>query len=104
MNIEIKINANAMEVKPSGRLDSVTAPELDKAVTPRLAGIAALTLDFTELMYLSSAGIRVVLALHKKMMAVEGSLTILNPNEMVMDVFEAIGVEDMLDIRQAEGN
>jgi len=102
MNTEIRINEAAMEVKLSGRLDSATAPELDKAVTPRLEGITALTLDFTELLYLSSAGLRVILSLKKKMNAVEGTLCVLNPNEMIMDVFEATGFADILDVRKEE--
>ena len=102
MKTEITTNGSAMLVKLSGRMDSTTAPELERAVNPRLEGIDALTLDFAQLRYVSSAGLRVILALHKKMRAVEGSFTILHPNEMVMDVFEATGFADILDIQKGE--
>lgn len=103
MKTEITTNGSAMLVKLEGRMDSTTAPELERTVNPRLEGIDALTLDFAQLRYVSSAGLRVILALYKKMRAVDGRLTILNPNEMVMDVFETTGLSDMLDIgRSAE--
>ena len=103
MNIEMKINGTSMEVVLNGRLDSATAPELDKAVMPQLEGITAVTLDCTDLLYLTSAGLRVILSLKKKISAVEGTLCVLNPNEMLMDVFEATGFVDLLDIRQGNG-
>lgn len=98
MKTNIEINEGTMEVKLEGRLDSITAPELDKAVTPRLEGITHLTLDMTELLYLSSAGLRVILSLKKKLDAAKGSMLLLNPNGLIMDVLETTGFVDLLDI------
>jgi len=100
MNAAVAIDGNAMLVKVDGRLDSQSAPELEGKINAALDGIASLTLDFTDLLYIASAGLRVVLACKKKMNAVQGEMTVLNPNEMVMDVFEATGFSDLLDIRQ----
>jgi len=104
MKTEITVNTDAMEISLNGRLDSTTAPELEREVNSRLEGIANLTLDFTQLNYIASAGLRVVLALKKRMNAVEGTMIILNPNELVTDVFEATGFADILEIRRVEGN
>jgi len=100
MNATVVMNGNAMLVKVDGRLDSQSAPELELKINADLDGIASLTLDFTDLLYISSAGLRVVLACKKKMNAVQGEMIVLNPNELVMDVFEATGFSDLLDIRQ----
>ncbi len=102
MQIDITTVENKMDAKISGRLDSSNASELEREINSKLDGITALTLDFEELFYVSSAGLRVILACQKKMKAVQGTMTIWNPNELVMDIFEATGLADILDIQQAE--
>ena len=102
MQIDITRAENKMDVKICGRLDSSNASELEREINSKLDGITALTLDFEELFYVSSAGLRVILACQKKMKAVQGSMKILNPNELVMDIFDATGLADILDIQQAE--
>ena len=99
MNINITTAENTMFVKISGRLDSSNASELEREINSKLDGITVLTLDFEELLYVSSAGLRIFLACQKKMKAVQGTMTICNPNEFVMDVFEATGLAGILDIR-----
>ena len=66
MNATVVMNGNVMLVKVDGRLDSQSAPELELKINADLDGIASLTLDFTDLLYISSAGLRVVLALKRK--------------------------------------
>lgn len=100
MNAAVTIDGNAMRIKVDGRLDSQSAPELEREINAKLDGIISLTLDFSNLLYISSAGLRVILACQKKMNAVQGEMTVLNPNELVMDVFEATGFSDILNIRQ----
>jgi len=100
MKMDFAANNSRMVVSLDGRLDSVTAPDLEKEIGARLDGITELTFDFSRLRYVSSAGLRVILSCSKKMKAAQGTLTIENPNEMVMDIFDATGFVDILDIRR----
>lgn len=80
-----------------GRLDTVTAPELERELNAELDGAEALTLDLGKLEYISSAGLRVLLSAHKEM-ARKGGLKILNANEIVREVFDVTGFSDILNI------
>lgn len=101
MTINKTINGNQAVYAVSGRLETITAPELEEALKTGLDGIAGLTLDFTELDYISSAGLRVVLFAQKKMTAAGGKMKILNPNEIVSEIFDVTGFSDILDIEKA---
>ena len=101
MTINKTINGNQAVYAVSGRLETITAPELEEALKTGLDGIAGLTLDFTELDYISSAGLRVVLFAQKKMPAAGGKMKILNPNEIVSEIFDVTGFSDILDIEKA---
>jgi len=79
-----------------GRLDTTTAPELEKEL--ELDDTEELLFDFSDLMYLSSAGLRVLLAAQKKMSAKDGKMAVRHVNEMIMDIFEATGFVDILTI------
>ena len=83
-----------------GRLDTTTAPELEKAVAASYEGITELIIDMKELDYVSSAGLRVLLAAQKTMNK-QGSMTIRNVNEAVMEIFEITGFLDILTIEGA---
>ena len=85
----------AVEVK--GRLDTTTAPELEAALKESMEGIEELTLNFAELEYISSAGLRVLLSAHKMIMK-KGGMKVTHANEMVMEVFEVTGFSDILTI------
>lgn len=85
-----------LTVKPEGRLDTNTSKELDAAITPELDRISALTLDFSGLQYLSSAGLRVLLSVQKKMNG--RSFNLINVNKNIMEVFEITGFVDFLNI------
>ncbi len=80
-----------------GRLDTLTAPDLEKALKKHLASVSSLTLDLTDLDYISSAGLRVLLFAHTSL-AGKGGLEIRNANEIVMEVFEVTGFRDVLNI------
>ena len=97
MNINLDKNGSALKVQLSGRLDTTTAPELEKALSTQLEGIEALTLDFEELAYISSAGLRVLLALQKTMNK-QGRMVVTHVNENIMEVFDVTGFVDVLTI------
>jgi len=87
----------SMTLELEGRLDSVTAPQLEAELKCSLDGITELALDFSALDYLSSAGLRVILAA-QKVMDKKGCMQIRNVNETIMNVFEITGFTDLLTI------
>lgn len=95
MTIEIKKNAEEAIIELVGRLDTTTAPALDKTISEDIEGIKNLVLDFSGLEYISSAGLRVLLSAQKKMQKI-GSMKVKNVCEEVMDVFEMTGFADIL--------
>ena len=97
MTIAIKRNAQEVVVEVAGRLDTVTAPALDKAIDENIYDIQKLVLDLKDLEYISSAGLRVLLTAQKKMQKV-GLVKLKNVREEVMDVFEMTGFADILTI------
>ena len=97
MTIEIKRNAEETTIELSGRLDTTTAPVLDKTINNDLEGTKNLILNFKNLEYISSAGLRVLLGAQKKMQKI-GSMKVINVREEVMEVFEMTGFADILTI------
>ena len=97
MTIEIKRNTEETIIKLVGRLDTTTAPALDKTINEDIADTKNLILDVKELEYISSAGLRVLLAAQKKMQKI-GSMKVTNVREEVMEVFEMTGFADILTI------
>ena len=93
MKLEFNKNGENLIVTLEGRLDTTTAPELDSFLAENLMGVNSLTLDCTNLAYVSSAGLRVLLATHKKM---KGAMNLTNVQELVMEVFEITGFTDVL--------
>lgn len=81
-----------------GRLDTATSPQLEQELGEGLDGVRELVLDFTPLRYISSAGLRVLLAAHKKMEKQEGRLVIRGANEGVREVFIVTGFMDILHV------
>ena len=97
MTIEIKRNAEETTIELVGRLDTTTAPALDKTINSDIESTKSLVLDFKSLEYISSAGLRVLLSAQKKMQKV-GSMKLINVCEEVMEVFEMTGFADILTI------
>ena len=95
MTIEIKRNADEAVVELVGRLDTTTAPVLDKTITEDLSDVKKLVLDMKGLEYISSAGLRVLLSAQTRMQKV-GSMRVVNVCEAVMEVFEMTGFADIL--------
>ena len=95
MKITKHSEGTALEIALEGRLDTNTAPELEKELKESLGGVTELTLDFAKLEYISSAGLRVLLSAHKTM---QGRMTVKNVNDIVNEVFEVTGFVDILNI------
>ena len=95
MTIEIKKNQQETIIEIVGRLDTITAPALDKAISEDIADTKNLVLDVKGLEYISSAGLRVLLGAQKKMQKI-GSMKVKNVCAEVMDVFEMTGFADIL--------
>ena len=98
MNINIGKENGATIIKIEGRLDTTTAPELEKAINNEGEALEKLVLDFKGVDYISSAGLRVILSAQKKM-NVQGSMELVNVSEAVMDIFEMTGFADILVIK-----
>ena len=95
MTIEIKRNAEATVIEIVGRLDTTTAPALDKTINEDIGEAKNLVLDVKGMEYISSAGLRVLLGAQKKMQKI-GSMKVINVCEEVMEVFEMTGFADIL--------
>ena len=97
MNITKKQNGTALEIALEGRLDTTTAPDLEKELKESINGVTALTLNLEKLDYVSSAGLRVMLSAHKAMRS-QGAMKVTNVNEVVREVFDVTGFSDILTI------
>ena len=95
MTIEIKKNTEETIIEIVGRLDTITAPALDKTINEDIGDTKNLVLDVKDMEYISSAGLRVLLAAQKKMQKI-GSMKVVNVCEEVMEVFEMTGFADIL--------
>ena len=97
MTVQQIKNEKALTIALEGRLDTMTAPELEAALKTALEGVEELTFDFEKLDYISSAGLRVLLAAQKTMNR-QGSMKVKNVNEIIMEIFEVTGFSDILTI------
>ena len=95
MTIEIKNNATETIIEIVGRLDTITAPALDKTINEDIGETNNLVLDVKGMEYISSAGLRVLLSAQKKMQKI-GSMKVIHVCEAVMEVFEMTGFADIL--------
>ena len=95
MTIEIKKNATEIVILIGGRLDTITAPTLDKIINEDIGDAKNLILDMKNLEYISSAGLRVLLGAQKKMQKI-GSMKVVNVCEEIMGIFEMTGFSDIL--------
>jgi len=93
-------NGMTLEVKLLGRLDTNTAPELDDNIKKDIDNVEKIELDLKELDYISSAGLRTVLVIHKAMSAKKGKLVIKNIKDEVMEVFDMTGFSSFLNIEE----
>lgn len=97
MTIEIKRSAEKTTIELVGRLDTTTAPALEKTITEDISDVKNLVLNLKELEYISSAGLRVLLSAQKKFQKI-GYMRVTNVCEEIMEVFEMTGFADILTI------
>ena len=97
MNIQKTVTGTTLTVKVEGRLDTTTSPKLEKELRGSVNGMTGLVIDFEKLEYISSAGLRVLLAM-QKIMNKQGEMRLINVSETVMEVFEITGFSDILTI------
>ena len=97
MTINKKQNGSTTVIELQGRLDTITAPELENELNTVLSQANELEFDFSGLDYISSAGLRVLL-LAQKTMNRQGSMVVTNANESIMEIFEVTGFCDILTI------
>ena len=98
MNMEKKQEGNALTIKVSGRLDTVTSPQLDEELKASIDGIEKLVMDLSDLEYISSAGLRVLLSAQKTM-SKQGEMEVTGVNDVVMEIFEVTGFSEILTIK-----
>ena len=98
MNIITERNNGTTVIKLEGRLDTTTAPELEKTINDEGEALRNLVIDFKAVNYISSAGLRVLLSAQKKM-NIQGSMELVNVCEEVMDILEMTGFADILTIK-----
>lgn len=92
MSVQVSQHENILVLRPVGRLDSGSSPELEKIVLQKLEeGFTRIVFDFSSLDYISSAGLRVILLAGKKLRPVSGKMALVGMNAMVHDVFEMSG-------------
>ena len=99
MKLTPERNGNELKVNLSGELNTLTAPELSEFLEKGLGGVQSLTLDFAECDFVSSAGLRVLLATFKQMKATGGTMSLANVGENFMDVLQNTGLDAVFDMK-----
>ena len=97
MNIKKMINGEILTLYVAGRIDTTNAKEFEDVINSELKDITGLIMDFAELEYISSAGLRVLLIAIKQMKK-QGSMKIVHSNEMVKEIFEVTGFPDLVEV------
>lgn len=97
MKIEKQLNGSDLTVKLGGRLDTTTAPQLEESLQESIPEANTLTMDFQDLEYISSAGLRVLLSA-QKIMQKKGGMKLTSVNSTIMEIFEVTGFSDILTI------
>lgn len=96
MKIETSKNGSTLTVTMQGNLDTVTAPDLENELKKNLDGITELILDFTDVPFISSAGIRVILWAYKTLPTLERKLIVKNASTEIKEVFDLTGINSLL--------
>ena len=87
-----------LTVKPEGRLDTATSPELDEEIKPHLDGVQNMIMDFERVEYVSSGGLRLLLALEQQLEDRGGGMKIIHVNKYIIEVFELMGFMDIVEV------
>ena len=97
LDIKKTQEGESLVIALDGRLDTITAPQLEEEIRDGIDGVAELVFDFTDLAYVSSAGLRVLLSAQKTMNA-KGSMVVKNVSEDIQEIFDVTGFSDILTI------
>lgn len=101
MDIQKSLSGNELTFKLTGRLDTTTSPELQKSVEADLNNdVKSLVFDFSDLDYISSAGLRVLLSAQKKINSLGSSMLVKHPNEMIYEIFDTTGFTEIINIEK----
>ena len=98
MTIEMKKEKKSLTLKIAGRLDTMSAPEMEKAVKENIGSVEELVIDMENLEYISSAGLRVLLSAQKTMNG-QGSMKVINVSDTIMEIFEITGFNEIMTIK-----
>ncbi|MBQ5562255.1 MAG: STAS domain-containing protein [Clostridia bacterium] len=98
MTIEMKKEKKSLTLKIAGRLDTTSAPEMEKAVKENIGSVEELVIDMENLEYISSAGLRVLLSAQKTMNG-QGSVKVINVSDTIMEIFEITGFNEIMTIK-----
>ena len=101
LNINKALEETKLNIALEGRLDTTTSPKLEEEIRADIGGITELVFDLSELAYISSAGLRVLLAA-QKIMNEQGTMTVKNVSDEIMEIFEMTGFSEILTIEQEE--
>ena len=99
LNITKNANGNALKIILEGRLDTTTAPQLEAQLQDALGSVTDLKFDLEKLEYISSAGLRVLLA-SQKIMNKQGTMTVKNASQEIKEIFEVTGFDELLNIEK----
>lgn len=101
MQITTNISNQNLIISLSGRLDTITSPQLEEEINSNsFDEIETVTLNMRSLEYISSAGLRVILMLYKKLTSAKGKLKLINVNDMIMEIFTMTGMDSFLEIEK----
>lgn len=98
MNIEFIKNGTTLTVKPEGRLDIATSPELEKRMAPEMEGMTEIIIDMERVEYISSGGLRVLLAAEQEMEDRDGQMKVIHVNEHIMKILDITGFLDIITV------
>ena len=93
-------SGSILTVKPEGRIDTKTSPILESDIQKYIDSTDNIILDFTNVEYISSGGMRVLLALHKKLKKKGGTLKVINVKDSIYDIFKLVGFHSMVEVSQ----
>ena len=99
MTITKTLDGTALTVAVDGRLDTLSSPQLEQSLSKSLDGVTELIFDLKKLVYISSAGLRVLLGAQKIMDDQKGTLTVKNAGPRIMEIFDVTGFLDMMNIQ-----
>ncbi len=98
MKVDKKTNGKKLTVTIEGRVDTTTAPDLEKEIKGSIENISDLVLDFEKVEYISSAGLRVLLST-QKIMNRQGEMSLINVSSDIMEILDVTGFSDILTIK-----